>query len=865
MSAMELNDGHHLPLCSVVVPCRNEIRFIEQCLRSLLDNDYPAERLEIIVVDGGSTDGTREVLARYAARHVHLLVLDNARGIIPISMNMGIRRARGAVILKADAHTVYAPDYISRCVRGLLESGADNVGGVIETCAPDDRVVGRAIARVLAHPLGSGNSLFRVGSRIRVESDTVAFGCYRRDILARVGGYNEALVRSSDMDLNARIRRAGGRILLIPDIVSRYYPRSSFWSFVGGNLIDGFWATYPLRFGGDVLRPRHAAPVAAMLLVSLLVLLSSSLPAAGSGAVSLLGLYAAAMLAGSVQVGLRERSALVALVAPAVFVGRHTAYALGSLWGLLRVLSSREFWGTPRAAVVHVPRTAITVSSVDAEPWWARFRESHCLSIIIPAYNEERRLPAGIEAVDDYLRRRGVAYEIIVVDDGSTDRTADVVASLAAERDHLRIVRLPYNQGKGAAVKAGMLAASGECLVFTDADQSTSIDHLRAVLKPILDGFDVAIGSRQLRDSVFLARQRWHRRMLGCAFRLFIKTVLVRGFRDSQCGFKAFSREAASEIFARVTSPTEIFDTEVLLLATRLGFRVAEVPVKWRDDPDSRLAYSMPRALAVFREVLRVRRCWGVVITERANVIHVAAERQAPIPVPLAGSHTSRLAKRALDIAGSSLGLLVLSPLLLLVGAAIWLQSGRPVLYRGRRIGLRGRPFVMFKFRTMYSDAHLRGGTSTPIDDVRITPVGHFLRRYKLDELPQLLNVLKGDMSLVGPRPQVEWAVSLYTRQEQALLSVRPGMTDYASIRFANEPEILRASADPDRDYLEKIAPAKILLGLQYVRTQSVMADIMIILATLWAIVGGEPETVLRRPPGGRPDPPLHISKLPSP
>ena len=198
--------------------------------------------------------------------------------------------------------------------------------------------------------------------------------------------------------------------------------------------------------------------------------------------------------------------------------------------------------------------------------------------------------------------------------------------------------------------------------------------------------------------------------------------------------------------------------------------------------------------------------------------------------------------KRALDIVASSLGLLVLLPVLLVIAAAIWIRSGRPVLYGGERVGLDGRSFVMLKFRTMCADASLRGGTSTPDDDERITSIGRLLRRFKLDELPQLVNVLRGDMSLVGPRPQVAWAVRLYGPRERALLSVRPGMTDYASIRFANESEILRGSADPDRDYLEKIAPEKIRLGLEYVHTHSTIVDLTIILATLWAVVGGNPE-----------------------
>ena len=195
--------------------------------------------------------------------------------------------------------------------------------------------------------------------------------------------------------------------------------------------------------------------------------------------------------------------------------------------------------------------------------------------------------------------------------------------------------------------------------------------------------------------------------------------------------------------------------------------------------------------------------------------------------------------KRAFDFLISLLGLLVLSPVLSILALLVKLSSPGPVFYRGVRVGRYGKPFRILKFRTMVVDAERIGGSSTPEDDPRITTVGRFLRKYKLDELPQLINVFKGDMSFVGPRPQVPWAVELYTEEEKALLSVRPGITDYASIRFSKEADILRGSGDPDREYLEKIAPEKIRLGLEYVRNHSLLVDIKIILATFWALMRG--------------------------
>jgi lipopolysaccharide/colanic/teichoic acid biosynthesis glycosyltransferase len=192
--------------------------------------------------------------------------------------------------------------------------------------------------------------------------------------------------------------------------------------------------------------------------------------------------------------------------------------------------------------------------------------------------------------------------------------------------------------------------------------------------------------------------------------------------------------------------------------------------------------------------------------------------------------------KRLFDIVASAAALLVFSPLLAVLAICIKAHDGGPVLYAGRRVGRGGRPFGMYKFRSMVLNADKIGGSSTPDDDPRITPIGRILRRYKLDELPQLINVLKGEMSIVGPRPQVQWAVDLYTPEQRQVLSVPPGITDYASVRFPNEGEILKGSTDPDRDYMEKIHPEKMRLSLEYVRNRSMLTDLRVIARTSLAI-----------------------------
>jgi lipopolysaccharide/colanic/teichoic acid biosynthesis glycosyltransferase len=193
--------------------------------------------------------------------------------------------------------------------------------------------------------------------------------------------------------------------------------------------------------------------------------------------------------------------------------------------------------------------------------------------------------------------------------------------------------------------------------------------------------------------------------------------------------------------------------------------------------------------------------------------------------------------KRAFDLILSTFGLVLLAPPLVVLALLVKLGTRGPVFYRGVRVGRREKPFRIFKFRTMVEDAEKLGGDSTPEDDPRVTATGRFLRKYKLDELPQLLNVFKGEMSLVGPRPQVPWAVALYTQDELCVLHVRPGITDYASLRFRDEGEILRGSQDPDKDYYEKIHPEKMRLSLEYVRDHSLWVDFRILAMTLAAVI----------------------------
>src|SRR5262245_7640779 len=196
------------------------------------------------------------------------------------------------------------------------------------------------------------------------------------------------------------------------------------------------------------------------------------------------------------------------------------------------------------------------------------------------------------------------------------------------------------------------------------------------------------------------------------------------------------------------------------------------------------------------------------------------------------GNRLSEVVKRGCDLGVALVALILVSPVLLVLAAIIKIGSRGPVFYRGVRIGRHGVPFRIFKLRTMLVNAEELGGSATAEDDPRITPMGHFVRRHKLDELPQFINVLAGDMSLVGPRPEVKKYVDMYTEEEKQLLDLRPGITDWASIWNSNEAAVLEGSSEPERVYEELIRPSKVALQLFYARNNSLIVDVKILFHT---------------------------------
>jgi dolichyl-phosphate beta-glucosyltransferase len=224
------------------------------------------------------------------------------------------------------------------------------------------------------------------------------------------------------------------------------------------------------------------------------------------------------------------------------------------------------------------------------------------LSIVIPAYNEETRLPLTLVKVHDYCRARFAGYEVLVVDDGSTDSTA----ALASSQPQERVLHLPHNSGKGAAVRAGMLAARGELLLFTDADLSTPIEEMDGFLRHLEQAADVVIASRDLPDSRIERHQNPVRETMGKGFNLMVRILAGLPYTDTQCGFKCYRRSAALEIFRRSTINGFAFDVETLIIARRLGYSIAEVPVRWVDCPRSKVQI-LRHPAQMLADLLRIR------------------------------------------------------------------------------------------------------------------------------------------------------------------------------------------------------------------------------------------------------------------
>lgn len=318
------------------MPIRNEGTFIKRSLEAVLAQDYPAEKMEILIVDGRSTDNTREIVGEYQSRHPSLKLLDNPGMIVPTGMNIALRESRGEIIVRVDGHCEIAQDYVRRCIQHLKEDGADGVGGPIETIG--DTYLARAIAVAMSSPFGVGGAAFRTIEDRKMYVDTVAFPAYTRAAIDKAGLYDEELIRNQDDEYNYRLRKLGGKILLTPDIRSRYYSRSSMRKLWRQYFQYGYWKVRVMQKHSRQMRPRQFVPPLFIVALVLSILLTLIPPTRMLGAILLAlvgGSYLIANLAASIAIAAREGWKYLPIM-PVAFAALHTGYGAGFCLGLIR-------------------------------------------------------------------------------------------------------------------------------------------------------------------------------------------------------------------------------------------------------------------------------------------------------------------------------------------------------------------------------------------------------------------------------------------------------------------------------------------------------------------------------------------------
>ena len=330
-------------MVSVICPIYNEEKYIAQCIESVLAQDYPQEKLEILFVDGMSSDRTREIVAQYAQQYNHIRLLDNPEKIVPYAMNRGIEEAKGDIIIRLDAHAIYPRHYFSELVKGLERHQADNVGAQCSTLPANDSAKAKAIAAALSSPLGVGNSMFRIGVTEDIEADTVPFGCFKREIFNQVGMYDLDLVRNQDDELNARIIRHGGKIVLLAGITFNYYARDTYSKLFRMYYQYGLYKPLVNKKLGSPATIRQLIPPLFVLGIVVGMLLSLCLPYLWIAYTAVIGLYLLAGFIQGAQQARKHRKAILLWLMPWAILTLHVSYGIGYWVGLGKVILRRPF------------------------------------------------------------------------------------------------------------------------------------------------------------------------------------------------------------------------------------------------------------------------------------------------------------------------------------------------------------------------------------------------------------------------------------------------------------------------------------------------------------------------------------------
>jgi len=336
------------PYVSLIILCRNEEKFISSCLDSVIANDYPKNKLEVLVVDGMSEDGTREIVNKYERQYSFIRMINNPKKHIPFAYNEGIKNSNGDLIMIMSAHAIYEKDYIRKCVSASLKYNADNVVGIWKILPRGNGSIDKAIVLALSSSFGVGNAKYRTDSYKQKEVeyvDTGAYGCYKKSVFKNVGLFNENLIRGEDMEFNLRLKKAGGKIILVPEAIVYYYARTDFRSFCKHNLRNGAWAIIPFKHSSALpVSLRHLVPLAFVSSLITAGAVSLFLPIFFWLFLFIIGSYLLCNIYFSARIAVNKMDIIYFFIMPVIFGSLHITYGLGSLWGLMKVVTSRQFW-----------------------------------------------------------------------------------------------------------------------------------------------------------------------------------------------------------------------------------------------------------------------------------------------------------------------------------------------------------------------------------------------------------------------------------------------------------------------------------------------------------------------------------------
>ncbi len=326
---------------SIIVPARNEEKFIRGFLDSLLKQNYPKEKIEIILADGKSGDKTVKIAKEYFGRLSGLRIITNAKKITSAGLNLAIKAAKGGIVARMDVHAEYPADYLSRLVSGLEKYQTGNIGPRVIASPATDTLEAKAIAFCLNSSFGAFGSDFRLGADKPIETDTVFNGCWKKEIFEKIGYFNENLIRSQDLEFNLRLKKAGAKIVLLPDLAVKYFPKTTLKEFLRHNFKDGFWAIYPLRFVKMKFKLRHYLPLAAVSGFLALMFFGFFFWPFRFLFVVFCLVYLVLNFGFSVLICLKEKSPDYFRFLFLAFVWRHFGYGFGSLLGAVKLMTGR--------------------------------------------------------------------------------------------------------------------------------------------------------------------------------------------------------------------------------------------------------------------------------------------------------------------------------------------------------------------------------------------------------------------------------------------------------------------------------------------------------------------------------------------